>query len=131
MQLHQMHKVSMSFKALEVPVLQMLSFALGSIILHAAAPSSCECSLLPLLTTLWFVAAGRPAVSVQWGAWHGVGMVATSEAVLSRMRRSGVSTVSPPTGLAALGAVLHSTGPTQVLPLVFVETSPPLHHLQS
>ena len=70
-------------------------------------------------------------MSVQWGAWHGVGMVASSEAVLSRMRRSGVSTVSPLAGLAALGAVLHSAGPAQVIALDFVETSLPFHQLRS
>ena len=51
---------------------------------------------------------------MQWGAWHGVGMVASSEAVLSRMRRSGVSTLSPLAGLAALGRALHSVGSAQV-----------------
>ena len=121
----------MYFLVLKVPVIQILFIIFWSITLHAAAPSSCGCSLQPLVTTLWFVAAGRPAVSVQWGAWHGVGMVASSEAVLSRMRRSGVSTVSPLAGLAALGAVLHSAGPAQVLPLVFMGTSLPHHHQQS
>ena len=65
-------------------------------------------------------------MSVQWGAWHGVGMVASSEAVLSRMRRSGVSTVSPLAGLAALGAVLHSAGPAQVTAFVLEVTSLPM-----
>ena len=54
-------------------------------------------------------------MSVQWGAWHGVGMVAASEAVLSRMRRTGIGTLSPLAGLAALGAVLHSAGSAQVI----------------
>lgn len=50
--------------------------------------------------------AGHVCSSVQWGAWGGVGMVATSAAVLSRMARAGIGTVQPATGLTALSSVL-------------------------
>lgn len=44
--------------------------------------------------------------SIQWGAWSGVGMVATSAAVLARMERSGISAVDPRMGLQALQSIL-------------------------
>ena len=50
--------------------------------------------------------AGRPVVSIQWGAWSGVGMVASSAAVLARMQRSGIKAVTPAAGLQALQAIL-------------------------
>lgn len=53
-------------------------------------------------------------MSMQWGAWHAVGMVASSAAVLSRMRRAGVRTLSPVAGLTALGRVLHAGDAAQV-----------------
>lgn len=53
-------------------------------------------------------------MSMQWGAWHAVGMVASSAAVLSRMRREGVGTLSPVAGLTALGRVLHAGDAAQV-----------------
>jgi len=60
-------------------------------------------------------AAGRPAASVQWGAWQGVGLVATSAAVLGRMRRSGMGTLRPWIGLYALGRLLQACSAAQVL----------------
>ena len=45
-------------------------------------------------------------VSIQWGAWSGVGMVASSAAVLARMQRSGIKAVTPAAGLQALQAIL-------------------------
>ena len=45
-------------------------------------------------------------MSIQWGAWSGVGMVATSAAVLARMQRGGVRAVTPAAGLQALQAIL-------------------------
>jgi len=61
--------------------------------------------------------AGNVAHSVQWGAWHGVGMVAGNSAVLSRMRRGGIGTVSPTMGLAAMQRVLTAqVASPQVLP---------------
>lgn len=50
--------------------------------------------------------AGISGSAVQWGAWHGVGMVAQNAAVLARMRRGGIGTVSPAAGLAALEQLL-------------------------
>ena len=43
---------------------------------------------------------------MQWGAWHGVGMVAENAAVLARMRRGGIGTVGPAAGLAVLHKLL-------------------------
>lgn len=61
--------------------------------------------------------AGESCTSVQWGAWGGVGMVASSTAVLGRMRRAGIATVSPAAGLAALaGAIAQSQPLPQVSP---------------
>lgn len=56
---------------------------------------------------------GLPARAIQWGAWHGVGMVAENSAVLTRMRRGGIDTVSPVMGLSALQALIaaHSAAP--------------------
>ena len=45
---------------------------------------------------------GIPSVCVQWGAWRGIGMVATSAAVHMRMRRVGIAALSPSAGLSAL-----------------------------
>jgi hypothetical protein len=53
---------------------------------------------------------GQPCSAVQWGAWGGVGMVAGSAAVLSRMERAGLGMLTPATGLAALAGVLHQRG---------------------
>ena len=56
-------------------------------------------------------------MSVQWGAWSGVGMVASNKAVLARMDRSGIASIAPSMGLEALSAVLSSmTAPAQVHP---------------
>lgn len=61
--------------------------------------------------------AGAVCSTVQWGAWHGVGMVAGNAAVLARMRRSGIGTVGPAAGLRALACVLCcSTALPQVTP---------------
>ena len=43
---------------------------------------------------------------MQWGAWHGMGMVAENAAVLARMRRGGIGTVGPAAGLAVLHKLL-------------------------
>ena len=61
--------------------------------------------------TLITLAAGETATSVQWGAWSGVGMVASSEAVLGRMRRAGIDAISPTAGLAALASLLAAAQP--------------------
>ena len=46
--------------------------------------------------------AGLASCAVQWGAWHGVGMVAANAAVLGRMHRGGIATVGPTAGLSVL-----------------------------
>ena len=53
--------------------------------------------------------AGLPVRSIQWGAWGGVGMVASSAAVLVRMERGGISAIAPAMGLRALQGILLST----------------------
>ncbi len=55
--------------------------------------------------------AGESCTSVQWGAWGGVGMVASSAAVLGRMRRAGIATVGPAAGLAALAGIIAQSQP--------------------
>ena len=61
--------------------------------------------------------AGRSVKAVQWGAWHGVGMVAENSAVLRRMRKGGIETISPVMGLSALQTLMGSpvSGPQVVL----------------
>ena len=54
-------------------------------------------------------AAGLAACAVQWGAWHGVGMVAANTSVLARMRRGGIGTVGPTAGLGVLQQLLGSS----------------------
>ena len=62
-------------------------------------------------TGMWIPSpAGQPCSAVQWGAWGGVGMVAGSAAVLSRMERAGIGTLTPATGLAALAGMLQQPG---------------------
>lgn len=63
--------------------------------------------------------AGAICSTVQWGAWHGVGMVAANTTVLARMQRGGIGTVSPLAGLAALSyALKHSAAMPQVWALL-------------
>lgn len=67
--------------------------------------------------------AGLPVQSIQWGAWSGVGMVATSAAVLAHMERSGISPVAPKMGLRALQNVLCascSTVSPKLMPFGYV-----------
>lgn len=52
-----------------------------------------------------------PGSSVQWGAWSGVGMVASNKAVLARMQRGGISSVTPAAGLAVLSTLLSRRTP--------------------
>ena len=56
-------------------------------------------------------------VSVQWGAWSGVGMAANNAAAMARIRKSGMGLVSPKKGLQALIEVL---GRSQQQPVVRV-----------
>ena len=54
---------------------------------------------------------GVPGSSVQWGAWSGVGMVASNKAVLARMQRGGIGSVTPAAGLAVLSTLLSCRTP--------------------
>ena len=51
---------------------------------------------------------GLEAVSLQWGAWAGVGMAASDASLLTKLRRQGYGVIQPVTGLKALRAVLMS-----------------------
>jgi NADPH:quinone reductase-like Zn-dependent oxidoreductase len=55
-------------------------------------------------------AAGLPAVSVQWGAWSGGGMASGDAQTAARVKRMGMSLISPAAGLAALEGVLGRFG---------------------
>ncbi len=55
---------------------------------------------------VWVPCAGVPSSSVQWGAWSGVGMVSASRAVLARMQRAGIASVTPAAGLHVLSTLL-------------------------
>lgn len=44
--------------------------------------------------------------SIQWGAWAGSGMAASSSALIAKLQRSGLDLVQPVNGLNALGIVL-------------------------
>ena len=52
---------------------------------------------------------GVSAVSVQWGAWAGGGMVSQDRSTALRVERMGMGLVGPAAGLAALQALLPST----------------------
>ena len=54
--------------------------------------------------------------SIQWGAWHRVGMVAGNETVLGRMVQSGLGTVAPALGMAALAAACGGLSFAQACP---------------
>ena len=60
--------------------------------------------------------AGLSSCAVQWGAWHGVGMVAENATVLARMRRGGIGTVGPAAGLAVLQQLLSRCTPACQVP---------------
>jgi len=47
--------------------------------------------------------------STQWGAWNTVGMAHSLKSVLGRVESSGLGSVSPNHGLAALQAVLYGS----------------------
>lgn len=68
-------------------------------------------------------AAGHSCTSVQWGAWGGVGMVAGSAAVLSRMARAGIGTVSPAAGLTALAGIVHAHEAPPLVSLLILSIS--------
>eukprot|EP00884_Botryococcus_braunii_P010941 jgi/Botrbrau1/19849/Bobra.0124s0085.1 len=62
---------------------------------------------------------GLNATSLQWGAWDGLGMVSENQAVLSRMRRSGIGTVSPLMGLAVLQGAVRTWSHSQITVIPF------------
>ena len=51
---------------------------------------------------------GLAVASAQWGPWAGAGMAALSTGLAKRLTRLGLRLISPPTGLNALGAYLHT-----------------------
>ena len=60
---------------------------------------------------------GMCAHSMQWGAWGGVGMAASS-VMKSRLERVGMGAIPPAAGLTALGSALghlNSTGSRYLL----------------
>ena len=63
------------------------------------------------------VARGTPATTLQWGAWSGTGMAASSASALARAARAGLGVVVPTHGLAALAAALAGRLAWSVAPL--------------
>ncbi len=67
----------------------------------------------------WRRACGRPALSVAWGAWSGVGLAATEggRRLTSRMERLGIGSIEPARGLDVLGRLMrHDVPAPLVLP---------------
>ena len=56
------------------------------------------CDSLPCLQ-------GQPVVSVAWGAWAGAGMASSDPALVTRLRKVGISAINPSAGLSALEIV--------------------------
>jgi hypothetical protein len=56
---------------------------------------------------VWLLLQGRPAQSVQWGAWAEAGMAAGQAGLLARLARQGYGALAPAAGLAALRAALQ------------------------
>ena len=50
--------------------------------------------------------AGLPACSVQWGAWAGAGMAASSDLVARKVAALGMAMIQPAVGMAALERLL-------------------------
>ncbi len=53
-------------------------------------------------------------VSIQWGAWSGIGLAAQRSAVLARIERSGLGVLKPVHGLSLLHTLLTSSSQAQV-----------------
>ena len=53
---------------------------------------------------------GRPAVSIQWGAWSDIGAAAGAD-IAERLREKGLGRLSPAEGLAAFGELLRRMPP--------------------
>ena len=56
---------------------------------------------------------GLPALSINWGAWAGAGLAA-DDAVRQRLKKAGIPTIQPETGLAALKHLMTSCRLAQV-----------------
>lgn len=52
------------------------------------------------------LAAGRPALCVQWGNWGGGGMAARNPAFIAAMERMGLGVIDPGRGLALMARLL-------------------------
>ena len=50
---------------------------------------------------------GLPGVSLQWGAWGGLGMATQEGPLLSRLARLGMGALQPVQGLATLQHVIQ------------------------
>lgn len=62
---------------------------------------------------------GMQSVSIQWGAWSGLGMVASSAAVQRAMQRTGVGMVAPGAGLGALHHAIAVNGTAKLVAIPF------------
>lgn len=56
------------------------------------------------------IAEGMHIPSIQWGAWSGVGMATTSDAIISRMNALGWGVVNPIAGLHTMADMLGNIG---------------------
>ncbi|MGW6412515.1 SDR family NAD(P)-dependent oxidoreductase [Streptomyces vinaceus] len=65
---------------------------------------------------------GRPALSLDWGAWSGVGMVAESDTRAASISRSGLKSFTPQAGGELFERVL-SSGRRQLAPVVLDRTT--------
>jgi len=52
---------------------------------------------------------GLPGVSLQWGAWGGMGMAAQEGPLLARLARLGMGAIQPVQGLTTLQRFLQGT----------------------
>lgn len=86
----------------------------------SAATTAHHTADVPQLRSFHLQAAGRPATSVQWGAWGGGGMAQRVPGFVARMERQGLGLLQPEAGLAVLASVLgaavsplHTSAPLQ------------------
>ena len=64
--------------------------------------------------------AGWPCRSVQWGAWSGAGMAASSPQLLAKLARQGYAAIAPAHGLQALAHMLLGSKPAVVMAAPFI-----------
>ena len=67
-------------------------------------------------------AAGSSGTAIMWGAWT-IGMAAQKRAILARLERLGMGSITPTAGLSALEAIIASSRPlpqvcAQILELI-------------